>query len=246
MVLYPVGSTKASEICSSILQKKGITIVDHPTPEITHLLLDVPSFSADGCLRDGGSIGRLLPMLPEAVSIIGGNLKHPALVKYRCIDLLKDEIYLAHNAAITADCSLKLVAPMTDFVFRDCRILIFGWGRIGKCLAQLLKNLGCQVTVAARKESDRAILSASGYTAVDYSKVADFLSTYRIVFNTVPHQIMDALIPSSCIGVELASVDGIQGETIITARGLPGRLAPESSGHLMADTILRLCREEKL
>ena len=44
----------------------------------------------------------------------------------------------------------------------DCKVLVIGWGRIGKCLAALLKGLEADVTVVARKETDRAILHALG------------------------------------------------------------------------------------
>lgn len=246
MVVYPIGSTKACQICAEILHQCGTTIVDHPTPDVTHIMLDVPSFSNDGSLRNGGSIETILPMLPENIVAIGGNLIHPALMQYKCVDLLRDEIYLVRNAAITADCAVKVVSPWMDFVFQDCPVLILGWGRIGKCLAKLLRSLGCRVTVAARKGKDRALLEAMGYRALDFPQAEQILGEFRIVFNTVPEKIIEEKIPAGSIGVELASNDGIQGENVVVARGLPGRLAPVSAGKLMADTVFRLYQEEQL
>lgn len=246
MVLYPIGSTSACSICAGILQKNGITVVDHPTPDIDCLLLDVPGFSADGTLRGGGRIEEILPMLPEQLLVIGGKLDHPALQSYRRMDLLKEESYLARNAAITADCAIKVMAPKIDFVFQDCPVLILGWGRIGKCLAQMLRALGCRVTVAARKEADRAMLDALGYGAADFLQVPILLPNVRIVFNTVPKKILDIPVPGHCIGVELSSADGIYGNHLVIARGLPGKYAPESAGKLMAETILRRIREGTL
>ena len=246
MVLYPIGSTKACAVCAAILQKYTITRIDHPSPEVDAILLDVPSFNPDGSLRGGRNIEHVLTMLPEEITVIGGNLTHPALKKYRCIDLLQNEQYLARNAAITADCAVKIIAPRIDFVFQHCPVLILGWGRIGKCLARLLQNLGCRVTVAARKNTDQAILEALGYIAVDYFQAAETLAEYKILCNTVPQPILDTVVPKHCLAVELASCDGIQAENLLVARGLPGKLAPESAGQLMADIIWNKIREESL
>ena len=43
-----------------------------------------------------------------------------------------------------------------------------------------------------------------------------------------------------CVKLELASSPGMEGSDIIQARGLPGKMAPESSGKLIARTVLRL------
>ena len=53
-MIVPAGSTAACRHAQRILAEQGFTVVDHPTPEATHLLLDVPSFEAPGRLRGGG------------------------------------------------------------------------------------------------------------------------------------------------------------------------------------------------
>ena len=113
-------------------------------------------------------------------------------------------------------------------------------------MAKLLRSLGCRVTVAARKGKDRALLETMGYRALDFPQAEQILGEFRIVFNTVPEKVIEEKIPAGSIGVELASKDGIQGENVVVARGLPGRLAPVSAGKLMADTVFRLYQEEQL
>ena len=246
MVIYPIGSTKSCHVCANILAKSGINTVDHPTPEITHLLLDVPSFSEDGRLRSGELIEQYLPMLPQDITVVGGNLKHTSLHHYKSIDLLTDENYLARNAAITAECAFRVAATKMEFISQGCNVLIIGWGRIGKCLSQLLMNIGSNVTVAARKETDQAILRALGYHAISIEEIPRLLDKLDVVYNTVPERILDNPIPGSCIAIELSSRDAIVGENIILARGLPGKYASVSSGKLMADTILKYYKEGSL
>lgn len=244
--IFPVGKTAACRYAANFLERSGISLVDHPTPEATHLLLDVPSFAADGTLRGGGELEPLLQMLPPDITVVGGNLTHPALQGYEALDLLQDADYLAENAAITADCALRVAAQQLEATFSDSPTLIIGWGRIGKCLGQLLRSMGTDVTIAARKASDRAMLRALDYEAVDIRSLCKILPKYRLLFNTAPELILDQvdlLDTKHCVKIDLASRPGILGEDVIWARGLPGAYAPESSGQLIAKTLLRLSKE---
>lgn len=243
-LLYPAGTTESCQYAAAFLEQSGFRTIDHPAPEITHLLLDVPSSSN---LKEGSDLQALLRMLPVSATVIGGNLKMDCLQDRTVMDLLLDPFYLAKNAAITAECALKVAAPLLKTSFRDSPALILGWGRIGKCLGKLLSSLGCPVTVAARKESDRAMLLALGYGAVDFSRIPQALQTCKILFNTVPDLHLDSSIPDSWengISVDLASIPGMRGDTVIPARGLPGKYAPEASGRLIAETILRRIKED--
>ncbi len=244
VLFYCAGTTAACRYAQERLTGLGIPFIRHISPEITHLLLDVPSFGPDGALRGGGNLKKLLHMLPARVRVIGGNLEHEALEGYRKTDLLQEEGYLAENAYITAECAMQVAAPLMTAAFRDTPVLVVGWGRIGKCLAKLLQGFGCPVTIAVRSGRDRALIQALGYRAVDISEP---VFGYRLIFNTVPEMVLPAqrLVDlAQCVKIDLASRPGIEGTDVVWARGLPGVHAPQSSGHLMADTIVRLMKEE--
>jgi len=244
------GGTEALRYAGDFLRRSGIRVVSLPTDDITHLLLDVPAFTPEGTLRSGQDFRQLLADLPENATVIGGKLKHPALNNLPVLDLLEDPDYLSQNAAITAHCAVKAALPRLKVTLSRCPVLVIGWGRIGKCLAQLLRGMGASVTVAARKETDRAILRAMDYGAVDLSQVSEILPECRLLFNTAPEPVLsaDQLVHChpDCVKIELASQNGLAGPDIITARGLPGSHAPESSGKLIADTVLRLIHKEAL
>lgn len=247
-LLYPIGSYDSCRHASVFLEQAGFSLTDHPAPEITHLLLDIPSFDTDGRLRDGSDLRALLRMLPKTITIIGGDLSRDYLEEYHKIDLLQDPYYLARNAAITAECALRAAAPHLKTTFADSPALILGWGRIGKCLAKLLTEMGCQVTVAARKESDRAMLAALGYGAVDFSQIPLVLKSCKILWNTVPEPPLHNSVLNSWnqgIAIDLASFPGMQGNAVIPARGLPGKYAPLTTGKLIAESILITLKEEK-
>lgn len=243
-ILYPAGNTAALRYACQELSDRGVEVVSVPTSNVTHLILPVPSFEANGEIKGGGVLEDILADLPQDVTVIGGNLKHPALHNYKTIDLLQDPIYVSENAAITADCAIRIAGNNLPLVFKDCPILIIGWGRIGKCLAAQLKALDAKVTVAARKETDRGILKALGYEVRDPAKFGHCLMRYRVIFNTAPVPVISeeqaVYCRDDCLKIELASVLGIAGKDVIWARGLPGKDAPESSGALIAKTTLRL------
>lgn len=247
ILIYPAGSTAALRHAGRSLIDRGISVTAAPAPDVTHLLLPVPSFESDGRVRGGGVLEHILSELPEDVTVIGGRLDHPALHGYRTIDLLQDSEYLARNAAITADCAVRIAAANLNTVFEGCPMLIIGWGRIGKCLGKLLKAMGADVSVSARRESDRAMLGALGFRAEDTLALNPSLIRYRVIFNTVPAPVLtDAQIRHcrpDCIKIELASTDGIAGPGVIRARGLPGKDTPEASGELIAKSIIRILAE---
>lgn len=237
-VLFPIGTTDSCRFAARLLARSGFLLTDHPSPDITHLLLDIPSFTPNGI-----DLRELLRMLPGTVTVIGYGLDADFLEKYAKLDLRKDPLFLAKNAAITAECALQAAMPCLTTTLRDTSALILGWGRIGKCLAKLLQDIGTPVTIAARKKADRAMAEALGYRSVDFSELDREASRHRLLFNTVPDGITLSSPSPDCVKIDLASPPGLQGCDCIPARGLPGKYAPESAGKLIAERVSRLIKE---
>jgi len=243
---YCAGTTPALQYARQHLIRSGIPVSDTPGWRTKHLLLDVPSFRPGSVLTDSKHLDTLLSSLPRDVTIWGGNLEHPALADLHTVDLLKDEDYLWKNAGITARCALKLALPLLTGGPEDNPVLIIGWGRIGKQLALLLKDQGYPVTIAARSDKTRCLLTESDYTPADSAALTYILPQFRLIFNTAPAPVLspkDAVLCENCIKMDLASQKGIAGDDVIWARGLPGIHAPEESGALIAGTFLRLSGE---
>lgn len=246
--VYFAGITQALNWAKRFLKEAGMIAADSPNWNVNHLILDVPSFRKGDPLCDNGNLDTLLEALPHSIIVWGGNLNHPRLNAFRTIDFLKDETYLVENAAITADCTTDVIAPLLKDVWQKQNILIIGWGRIGKCLAQNLHALGCAVTVSARSEADIRHLTHLGYPVIPTAQVHQYAKKFSVIINTVPAPVLSAIETdeSNCIKIDLASVKGIEGEDVVWARGLPGKYAPERSGRLIADTFLRLWKEERI
>ena len=226
VTIFPMGDGPAVRFAARALQKQGVDVAPALSEQVTHVLLNVPTKEAD------------LSSVPAGVTVIGGNLEHIPDC-YPKVDLLHEEQYLAENAALTADCALRLLGQHLPVALRDCPILIIGWGRIGKCLASILKALGAQVSVAARKPSDLGMLTALGYKAVEIGNIDPI--PYRAILNTAPAPVLSP--GGNAVKIDLASRLGMPGEEVIWARGLPGKMLPESSGELIARGVLRYLGE---
>lgn len=241
VTFYRAGICPALDYAQRLLESWGYHFLPEPGAKVQYLLLPVPSFDGEGQIKDGGDLEALLRTLPKSVTVIGGNLNTPLLDNYKTMDLLQDADYVTGNAKITAHCALKLAMEQLPVILAGQRVLIIGWGRIGKCLSQLLKNMGAQVTVAARKEPDRSMLRALGYAAVDTADIDT--RPYRVIYNTAPTMVCPDC-PSSALKIDLASRPGLGGPDVLWARGLPRKMAPESSGALIAGCVVHILNKE--
>ncbi len=170
-------------------------------------------------------------------------------------DYLRREELSVLNAEATAEGALQLAMEETATTIFGRKILITGFGRIAKSLARILVAIGAEVTIAARKKSDIAWAGIYGCKGVHISRLADAVTDKDIIFNTIPTVIIGEEILSeigkSCLVIDLASkpggVDfaaaGRLGVRTVWALSLPGKIAPVTSGEIIADTIENILSE---
>ena len=223
--------TGAMNHATNILLAAGYQITPFPAQDTTHLLLPVPSFPAGYDYLEP-----ILKELPRKVRVYGGFLNAPPLIGYERIDFLADPYYLARNAAITAECTIAIMENLLHQEVEGHSVLILGWGRIGKCLGKLLQQKDAYVTIAARKDSDLAMIDALGYRAMDLNHLK---LDSQFIINTIPAMVLPQ-VPANVYAIELASKPGMGGENVIVAKGLPNKMRPAESGRLIAVTFMRL------
>lgn len=157
---------------------------------------------------------------------------------------LDAESYQMANAAVTAEGAVYLAMRELDRTISGGEFLVIGWGRIGRFLGTKLQALGARVTVTARREGQWAEIESLGMRPEETGHYHHGLGDYDAVFNTVPSQVLSgeqyqALKPG-CLLMELASQPGgfapeiMETKTVLVARGLPGKTAPETAGENLA------------
>ena len=242
--------------CTHVAQAaRGAEFVVLPLPVTTDgATLNAPFSRAliplDGvteCLHAGQTVfgGQLRPSLVQALEEKG----------VRVFDYFLREELTIQNAVPTAEGAIQLALEELPVTLCGASCLVTGFGRVGKALCRLLYALGADVTVAARRVSDRALAKTLGYAAVPIHALAD-AGTFDVVFNTVPALILDetylkTLAPSTLIidlasrpgGVDFTAAAGL-GLKTIWALSLPGRVAPKSAGVILKDAVLNILKEE--
>lgn len=69
-------------------------------------------------------------------------------------------------------------------------MLILGFGRVGKIVANKFSKMSAIVTCAARKVSDLAWIKAYGYNSLNINDMLYDLKEFDIIINTVPQTIL--------------------------------------------------------
>ncbi len=160
----------------------------------------------------------------------------------KIIDYSKNEDFLQKNAILTAEATVSYLQGLTKASLHGKKILISGYGRIGKALCPILKALGAQIFVYARRKEIREEIVRQGYISAElsYSVQCD------IVINTVPANIFTkeliSTIPMDTFIVELASSPyGFENmERVNIASALPGKTLPVSAARVVFDTIYNI------
>lgn len=200
----------------------------------------IPLEAAVKYTRKGGIIigGMTVPALTSACNTAGVS----------CKDYYLDECLILKNAVLTAEGAVAAAISNTDTSLWGMNVIVTGYGRIAVLLARCLTALGADVTVAARKPSDRVKAQTIGCSAIGFDMLADRCRYAGLIFNTVPAAVFkasetEAVSPDS-VYIELASKSGIDEALIsdcpfriINAQGLPSKTAPRSAGYIIADAV---------
>lgn len=217
-------------------------------------LLNAPLSQTDHPLSD------VLDALRPSQFICGGRLDSEilALAAHRGLTIrdyfAREELAVA-NAVPTAEGAIQIAMEQLPITIHGARVLVVGFGRVGRALAQRLAALGAKVTVAARRYESLAWAQASGYGAEQTGQLAGWLCGYDLVVNTVPALVLGeaelADLKPDCLVLDLASkpggVDleaaGRLGRTVIWALSLPGKVAPVTAGAAIKNTIYHMLHE---
>ena len=170
----------------------------------------------------------------------------------RCTDYFEREELAVLNAIPTAEGAIQIAMEEIPITLHGAKALVVGYGRIGKILARMLRGIGACVTCSARACSDIAWIEADGHTPVKTADIAHIIGQYDIVFNTVPYPVIGKeqlrALSAETLIIDLASKPGgvdfelakDLGINVIWALSIPGKVAPISSGKIIASTILNI------
>ena len=162
------------------------------------------------------------------------------------------------NAIPTAEGAIQIAMEEMPITLHDARVLVVGFGRLGRALAPRLRSLGARVWVSARRYEQRAAAESMGLGSEGVDRLPDWLCSYDLVFNTVPAPVLGveelAALKEGALVIDLASRPGgvdmdaaaALGVRVIWALSLPGKVAPVTSGRYIKDTVYHIMEELNL
>lgn len=172
----------------------------------------------------------------------------------RIVDYYLDEMLLKKNAALTADGAIEL---LSDALNVPQKVMIVGFGRIGKALCDRLNNMNVDFCVTARKESDFQLINALGYRSIETGKIRNDIGDYSLIINTVPSLVLGEAelrnCKPECRILDLASAPygtdfnycDKKHITYDIAPGIPGKLYPAKASNAIFETIEQFLKSEE-
>ena len=186
-----------------------------------------------------------LPLSPEA-ALFGGRLPDAWREGRRSFDAEENEAYLLENACLTAAAGVATVLRATERALYGVSAAVIGYGRIGKETARLLRALGADTAVYARREAAVSEARGDGHRAYLLSQTPQIPET--VVFGTVPapaDSLSSLLVAEEALVYDLGgglpvAMDTPSGKSIPTLplRSAPGVFAPKAAGEAYGRCVL--------
>mgnify|MGYP003370600788 CR=1 FL=1 len=189
---------------------------------------------------------------------IAGSIKQELIEKYskvNILDIMEREELAVLNTISTAEGAIQIAMEETTRTLHGSKVLVMGFGRVGKILSNMLKGIGAQVYCEARKDTDLAWIKAYGYNSIHLKELDNYLNEFDIIINTIPVTILNEeklkKLKEDTLIIDLASnpggVDKLAtkklGIKLIWALSLPGKVAPITSAEFIKDTLFNIIKE---
>ncbi len=219
---------------------------------------NIRSLSNDCSLKLTPQIARLIPT--GVIVIIGAarDFLHRWATTYgwKIIEIAERDDVAILNAIPSAEGAIQIAFEQTSFTIHYSKSFVLGFGRLGKTLARMLGGIGAQTTVVARKSADLARIFEMGFRPVSFDDLQSCINEAEIIFNTVPQLVLDekilSLVSREALIIDLAAYPGgtdfktaqKMGITALLSPGLPGKVAPTTSGKILAQVIPQLILHE--
>lgn len=249
-----------------VLSMRGVRLMNpiEAAQNAEVIILPLPSVDNDGYVPAVFSEKKI--MLSELAPFLSGKrvftamkdkvlsvspILNPSLLS----DYYAREDFVLSNAYVTAEGAVKIAMEKYEGTLNGAKILVCGFGRIGKALTRILGAFSPKLTVSARKSEDLAAIRMLGAKAV---KTAELYGEkdFDVIFSTVPALVFRpellAKIAGNALLIDLASSPGsVDFEAAkrlnidcIHALSLPGKSSPKTAGEIIKDTVYTILEEE--
>ena len=205
---------------------------------------------------DGVKLNEIVSAMRPSSFLCGGMIPNSVreMAAERCAavyDYFESESVQIRNAVPTAEGTVAALIGEMPVTVDGMTVLVTGYGRCARTIAQKLILLGADVYAAARSEKDLAWAWVDGCAAITLDEMRECPPSCDAVVNTVPVRLIDGSVlgklDSKTVVFDLSGggvgvdADAARecGIKVIPLPSLPGKTSPETAGNIIADAILR-------
>ncbi len=170
-------------------------------------------------------------------------------------DYMKYESYVLKNAILTAEGAVTLLEENTSYSLFNSKILIVGYGRIGKALHKLLDSYGANITICSRSKASMVDANYNGAKHIVFSQLKEE-NDADIIINTVPNIVFTKCelekMKHDVLILDLASFPGgvdnhfakIMGINVLNGKGMPCKYTEKTAGYIIGEAVNDIIEEE--
>ena len=118
--------------------------------------------------------------------LIAGNISEEVMTlaqqnNIEVVDLMKNEELTVLNTIATAEGAIQVAMEKTQNTIQGCKVLVLGFGRVGKTVANKFTALLAKVTCSARKDESSAWSEVYGYDYINIECIDLYLKDFDII-----------------------------------------------------------------
>ena len=239
-----IKSDKRFEFLNDIFMNNGIgSSLIEKVDDIScnNLILPIP-VTRDGVKISGTEIKikDLTSHIQENSTIFCGKkeLLNSEITKFKNIKILDysdNELFLLKNAELTSYGILKILFEQSKKAPNKLKILISGFGRIGKILSQMLLNLNIQVHVLGHNLKDKFWIKNIINTAPSMIFSEDIIKNIKFETSFIEVASKNGIDKNACKKFEIKYQLSL---------GIPGKYFPKESAEVIKESIFNLIGEK--
>lgn len=203
---------------------------------------DIPLTELQRCLRKHQEI--FGGVIPENFR------RHCEEREIGCYDFMRDEALTVFNAIATAEGAILEALLHKDTNLHCSKVLVLGYGRCGRVLADKLRGLNARVTVCSADPQELALADSMGVDTLLLPRLTQEIFCFEYIFNTIPALILTSAclqaVRCNSLIIDIASNQGgvdytaakQHGISACHCLGLPGKYAAYSSAQRLAEYVI--------
>ncbi len=238
-----------------------INILDDNTGFYDAFVLPLP-LTTDGCRINSSniSLNEFIKSIMAHQTVFAGKINQEITKqlnekKIKFHDYYNRDEFSLKNAEPTAMGVLSYVMNHSVVTASKMKVLVIGYGKCGRAVSKIFRDLGATVTASSRKYISLAQAESDGCGACLLKDVYNYVNNADVIVNTVPIKILNNSfidrIADNAIVIDISSAPyGFDydyaksvGKKITLMPSIPGKYFPKTAGEIIADTIINIIEE---